>query len=174
MDVKISSATDGQDAAGLVTAGLEMQLLVRLLKLGSFINTPMKEGVCDPAGISATEMKVVMALAGEGALAGHDLVEIMGVPPMNVSRALAGLRERGWIEDAVDPDNRRRKPVRLSHEGLAACDRMAPDLSAVANALLGKLTPRQKRDFAALSDVIITHMAEWITSHHDDVTLKRG
>src|SRR5512139_2102424 len=86
-------------------------LLVRLLKLGSFVNGPMKDGVCDPFDMSQIEMKVLMALAGEGDLAGHDLVEIMGVPAMNVSRALAALRERGWIEDARDPDNRRRKPV---------------------------------------------------------------
>ena len=74
-------------------------LLVRLLKLGSFISGPMRDGVCDPAQISSNELRVIMALAGEGALAGHDLVEITGLPPMNVSRAIATLRERGWIED---------------------------------------------------------------------------
>ena len=101
-------------------------LLVRLLKLGSFINSPMKDGVCDPLGISQIELKVMMALAGEGALAGHDLVEIMGVPAMNVSRALATLRDKGWIEDAQDPENRRRRPVRLSAAGEQAYARTLP------------------------------------------------
>ena len=44
-------------------------LLVRLLKLGSFISGPMRDGVCDPAQISSNELRVIMALAGEGALA---------------------------------------------------------------------------------------------------------
>ena len=152
--------------------GDEVQLLVRLLKLGSFVNTPMKEGVCDPSGVSATELKVMMALAGEGALAGHDLVAIMGVPPMNVSRSLAALRERGWIEDTVDPDNRRRKPVRLSAAGLEAYEAMTPSIAAVAQALLGKLSPRQRRDFAQLSDVIVAAMVDWIDSHHEGLKIR--
>jgi DNA-binding MarR family transcriptional regulator len=145
--------------------------LIRLLKLGSFINSPMKDGVCDPSDVSQIELKVMMALSGEGELAGHDLVEIMGVPAMNVSRALATLKQRGWIEDAADPVNRRRHPVRLSAAGLAAYAEIVPAFEAVAEALLGRLTPRQQREFAAISDKIIAAMIEWIRSHHAEVKL---
>jgi DNA-binding MarR family transcriptional regulator len=145
--------------------------LIRLLKLGSFINGPMKDGVCDPSGFSQIELKVMMALAGEGDLAGHDLVEIMGVPAMNVSRALAALKDRGWIENAADPVNRRRRPVRLSAAGKDAYQQTRPAIEAVAEALLGNLTPRQQREFAAISDKIIAAMIEWIRSHHAEVKL---
>jgi DNA-binding MarR family transcriptional regulator len=143
--------------------------LVRLLKLGSFVNGPMKDGVCDPSGISQIELKVMMALAGEGDLAGHDLVEIMGLPAMNVSRALVSLREKGWIEDASDPENRRRRPVRLSAAGAAEYERLHPAVEAVADALLGGLSPAQQRQFAALSDKIIAAMTQWIREHHEGV-----
>jgi DNA-binding MarR family transcriptional regulator len=143
--------------------------LVRLLKLASFVNSPMKDGVCDPSGISQIEMKVLMALAGEGDLAGHDLVEIMGVPAMNVSRALAALREKGWIEDAVDPVNRRRRPVRLSAAGRAEYERLHPAVEAVAQALLGSLSSAQQRQFAVISDKIIAAMVQWIRDHHAEV-----
>ncbi len=146
-------------------------LLVRLLKLGSFINAPMKEGVCDPSGISQIELKVMMALAGEGALAGHDLVEIMGVPAMNVSRALATLRDKGWIEDAQDPENRRRRPVRLSAAGEAAYAQSLPAAQQVAQDLLAGLSPKQLRDLAALSDKVIANMTAWIRAHHEYVKL---
>lgn len=146
-------------------------LLIRLLKLGSFINGPMKDGVCDSSELSQIELKVMMALAGEGELAGHDLVEIMGLPAMNVSRALATLKERGWIEEAHDPVNRRRRPVRLTAAGQAAYTRIVPSIEAVAEALLGSLTPRQRRDFGAISDKIIAAMIEWIRSHHAEVKL---
>ena len=159
MDAPISAASDTAPRPAVV------ELLVRLLKLGSFVNTPMKEGVCDPAGISSNELKVMMALAGEGALAGHDLVAIMGVPPMNISRALAALRAHGWIEDATDPDNRRRRPVRLSASGWQAYERMAGNIASVADALLGGLSAKQQRDFAALSDVIVGRMVDWIAAH---------
>jgi DNA-binding MarR family transcriptional regulator len=143
--------------------------LVRLLKMASFVNSPMKDGVCDPSGINQIELKVMMALAGEGELAGHDLVEIMGVPAMNVSRALGALREKGWIEDAVDPDNRRRKPVRLRQAGKAEYERLHPAVEAVALALLGGLSPAQQRQFAAISEKIIAAMTQWIRDHHEGV-----
>jgi DNA-binding MarR family transcriptional regulator len=155
-----NSATEGRFA-----------LLIQLLKLASFINSPMKDGVCDPSGVSQIELKVMMALSGEGELAGHDLVEIMGLPAMNVSRALAALKERGWIEEAADPVNRRRRPVRLSAAGLTAYQQTRPAIEAVAEALLGGLTARQQREFAALSDKVIVAMVEWIRSHHAEVKL---
>ena len=145
------------------------ELLIRLLKLGSFINVPMKEGVCDPSGVSQIELKVVMALAGEGALAGHDLVEIMGVPAMNVSRALATLRERGLIEQASDPENRRRRPVRLSTAGEQLYRELLPATHAVAEALLGGLSARQQRELAQLSDKVIAAMTGWIAQRAQGV-----
>ena len=166
-------ASAPNDRAAPSTNAAQVALLVRLLKLGSLVNGPMKDGVCDPAEVTQLELKVMMALGGEGALAGHDLVEIMGVPPMNVSRALASLRERGWIEDAVDPGNRRRKPVRLSRAGNAKCDSMVPSLETVAMALVGNLTSRQAQEFGKIADRIIENMADWITQHHGDVGMKR-
>lgn len=163
----IPSNPDG--ASG--TSHAPFDLLIRLLKLGSFINGPMKDGVCDPSGVSQIELKVLMALAGEGDLAGHDLVEIMGVPAMNVSRALATLRGHGWIEDTTDPENRRRKPVRLTDAGVQAYQSLLPAVETVADAVLGGLSPRQQREFAAISDKLIAAMTDWIRSHHEGVKL---
>jgi DNA-binding MarR family transcriptional regulator len=147
----------------------QIEQLIRLLKLGSLINGPMKDGVCDPLDVSQLELKVMMALAGEGPLAGHDLVEIMGVPAMSVSRTIAALLERGWIEEVVDPENRRRKPVRLSVAGRAKFDSLTPALADVAAALVGGLTARQQREFAVIADQLVERMAEWIVSHHEGV-----
>lgn len=160
------------DSASARVDSPDMALLIRLLKLGSLINAPMKEGVCDPAGISQIELKVMMALAGEGALAGHDLVNIMGVPAMNVSRAIAALKERGWVEDARDPENRRRKPVRLTTAGEATHAALAPALESVASALVGGLTATQQRQFAQAADKVIAAMADWLASHHEGLRLK--
>ncbi|MEZ5743290.1 MAG: MarR family winged helix-turn-helix transcriptional regulator [Sphingomonadaceae bacterium] len=166
-------ANGAKPEPGSDEAEVRLGLLIRLLKLGSFINTPMKEGVSDPAGVGTTELRVVMALAGEGALAGHDLVGIMGMPPMNVSRALASLRERGWIEYAPDPENRRRRPMVLTEAGHEAYTKMQGNLSAVADALVGGLGPRRQQQFAAIADELIDAMADWISSRHEDMKIKR-
>lgn len=146
-------------------------LLVGLLKMGSFISGPMRDGVCDPVDISAAELRVIMALAGEGELAGHDLVEITGLPPMNVSRTIATLRERGWIEDCADPENRRRRPVRLSTAGHAAYAHTQPHFEVVANALLGTLTARQRQQLANLTEKVNAQLIKWIRDHHAEIKL---
>lgn len=149
-------------------------LLVRLLKLASFIATPMKDGVCGPAGVAPAELRVLMALAGEGELAGHDLVELMGMTPMNVSRAIAELKQRGLIEETIDHANRRRKPVRLTAAGWQAYAAMQPDVRLVARAILGTLSAPQRRQFALIADKIIAEMVKWITGHHAEVKLPSG
>lgn len=150
---------------------LPTELLIGLLKMGSFISGPMRDGVCDPADISTAELRVIMALAGEGELAGHDLVEITGLPPMNVSRSIATLRERGWIEDCADPENRRRRPVRLSAAGFEAYARTQPYFEVVASALLGSLTVRQRQQLATLTDKVNTQLIKWIRDHHAEIKL---
>jgi len=152
---------DPDDLPAAIADRERFDLLIRLLKLGSMINAPMNEGVCRPSGKSQIELKVVIALAGEGAIAGHELVRIMGVPAMNVSRAIASLREQGLVEEAADPDNRRRKPVRLTEAGIATYAAIMPDMASVASALLGGLTARQRRSFATTADQIIAAMIGW-------------
>lgn len=137
------------------------ELLISLLKMCSLIGDPMKVGVCDPAGASTNEVKLVMALAGEGPLAGHDLVHITALSAMNVSRAIAGCKARGWVEDCNDPENRRRRPVRLTAAGEGAYRQMQPLLHGVAESLLGKLTLRQRREMRHLTGLVLRRIAEW-------------
>ncbi len=82
--------------------GKQIELLVQLLKLSSFINGPMQDGVASPNKLALNELKIALCLGREGALAGHDIAEIMGIAPMNVSRSLSSLLQRGWIEPAPE------------------------------------------------------------------------
>lgn len=145
-------------------------LLISLLKLCSLIGDPMKVGVCDPFDASTNEVKVLMALAGEGPLAGHDLVHITAMSAMNVSRAIAGCKARGWVEDFNDPENRRRRPVRLTDEGEATYRQMQPMLHGVAQSLLGRLTVRQRREMGHLTDLVLRRIAEWNAAQPADQT----
>jgi DNA-binding MarR family transcriptional regulator len=154
------------------TGAAHVELLVQLLKLSSLINRPMEDGVAEAKGIALNELKIMMCLGGEGALAGHDITEIMAISPMNVSRALAGLLERGWIEPAVDPTNRRRKPVQLSDAGWKAHRAMTPNVAGVADYLLGKLTANERTTMMRVSDKVIGRMADWFEEYHSGTHLK--
>src|SRR5208282_3320316 len=104
----------------------EIGLLVAMLRFASLISRPMRDGVADPAGFSSNELRILMALSGEGESAGHDLAELMGMHAMNVSRALASLRKMGHVEPVKNTKNRRLKPYRISARGATARAALVP------------------------------------------------
>jgi DNA-binding MarR family transcriptional regulator len=152
--------------------GSPMLLLVQLLKLSSLINGPMQDGVATTNDVALNELKIMMCLGGEGALAGHDISEIMAIAPMNVSRALSTMLSRGWIEPVADYENRRRKPVQLSASGWAAYRSLMPDVGAVADYLLGALTVNERATMGRVSNKVIGRMADWFEQYHAETHLK--
>lgn len=149
-----------QNLDGIAMEG-DVAVLVDLLKLATFIGGPMREGVADPMGITATDLRIVLALGGEGELAGHELSEIMGVAPMNVSRTINGLMERGLVEPGLDRSNRRRKPVRLTAEGERLFGDTIPAM-AVVGADLFKGVPQRDRDaFRRVAAAVLARIARW-------------
>lgn len=139
----------------------EVALLVDLLKLATFIGTPMREGVADPLGLTTTDLRIVLALGGEGELAGHDLSEIMGVPPMNVSRAITALTERGLIEPGANRINRRRKPVRLTEAGERLFARTIPAMAHVGADLFKGVSARDREAFRRVAASILVRIGRW-------------
>ncbi|MGV3512958.1 MAG: MarR family winged helix-turn-helix transcriptional regulator [Novosphingobium sp.] len=139
----------------------EVALLVDLLKLGTFIGTPMREGVADPLGLTTTDLRIVLALGGEGELAGHDLSEIMGVPPMNVSRAIAALTQRGLVEPGSNRRNRRRKPVRLTSAGEALFAQTIPAMAHVGADLFKGVPARDREAFRRVAASVLMRIGRW-------------
>ena len=138
--------------------GEDAALLVDLLKLGTFIARPMREGVAEPMGLSPNDLKIILALGGEGELAGHELSDIMGLPPMNVSRAIAALRTRGLVEPGKDASNRRRKPVRLTTAGMDLFRQTIPAMAEVGGHLFADFTPEERAVFHAAAQAILARM----------------
>jgi DNA-binding MarR family transcriptional regulator len=139
----------------------DIGLLIAMLRFASMINRPMRDGVADPEGLSLNELRVMMSLGGEGEMAGHELAELIGMQPMNVSRALATLSEIGWVEQSADPQNRRRKPHRLSVAGWDAHKAMGPEVAEVAGFLFKTLTPAERASFAGVLDKLTVQVGDW-------------
>lgn len=141
----------------------DVGLLISMLRFAALIGRPMQDGVAAPAGISSNELKIMMALVGEGERAGHELAELMGMQAMNVSRALAALADRGWVEPATDETNRRRKPYRLSAAGWKAYHAMDPEIQGVAHFLFKTLNPTERAGMAAVLDKLYRQVLGWDT-----------
>jgi len=144
----------------------QVELLIQLLKLSSFINGPMQDGVAFPNDLALNQLKIAFCLGGEGALAGHEISDIMGIAPMNVSRALASLQQRGWIESVDDPKSRRRKPFQLSALGWQSHRAIQPDIGNVATYLFAGLTARERTVMLSASRKVVDRMADWLDQHH--------
>jgi DNA-binding MarR family transcriptional regulator len=136
-------------------------LLLAMLRFAALINRPMRDGVATKAGISPNDLMIIMALGGEGELAGHDLVDLMGMQPMNVSRALAALSDRGWIVQVTDKANRRRKPHKLTEAGWAAYRAMGPEIERVAQFLFNTLDPAERAGMASVLDKLYRQVMRW-------------
>jgi len=122
----------------------QIPLLLAALRFAALISRPMRDGVADPTGFSSNELRILMALSGEGESAGHDLAELMGMHTMNVSRALAALLKMGLVEPVKNTRNRRRKPYRISARGASAHAALEPRIAAVARYLFGALTADER------------------------------
>jgi DNA-binding MarR family transcriptional regulator len=152
--------------------GSDVELLIALLKLASMISRPMREGVAIPHGLSTNELRVLMCVGGEGPVAGHDISEMMSIPPMNVSRALAELDGRGWIKRVENDDNRRRRPVELSDEGWEALGSVIPDVREVAQFVLSTVRKGDRHKLFELANRINDQIGRWRPMEHAD-SLKR-
>lgn len=139
----------------------DVGLLIAMLRFAALINRPMRDGVALPADVSPNELKMIIALGGEGERAGHELAELMGMQPMNVSRALAALVERGWVEEVADLNNRRRKPHRLSAAGWKAYKAMGPRIEAVADFLFSTLEPNERAGMGAVLNKLYEQVMKW-------------
>jgi DNA-binding MarR family transcriptional regulator len=141
-----------------------VETLITLLKVATRIAGPMRDGVADPEGVSVTELRILLALGGEGALAGHDLAEFMSVQPMNISRALATLMAMGLVEQVDNAANRRRKPYRLTTAGQRKFADLLKAMEAVANFVFGTLSDRERAGGAKLLEKLDGRLQQWTPS----------
>jgi DNA-binding MarR family transcriptional regulator len=132
-----------------------------MLRFASIISRPMRDGVADPAGFSSNELRILMALNGEGESAGHDLAELMGMHAMNVSRALSSLHAMGLVEAAKNSKNRRRKPYRISRRGAAAHVALEPRIAKISTFLFGALTPAERRSLRKILGKLDARVLAW-------------
>ncbi|MDB5684347.1 MAG: MarR family transcriptional regulator [Sphingomonas bacterium] len=130
----VTSAVDG-GAGGPNPA----DILHRLLKLNVRLLAPFSMHLEKRHRISVNEFRLLMLIGRLGVSASHELAEMTGVNTMGVSRSVAALQRHGRIEVAEDPNNRRRKTLRLTEEGQRLYDQMLPTTDKVAGYLFGSL-----------------------------------
>lgn len=114
-------------------------ILHHVLKLQNRLMAPFSTHLEKRHRISVNEFRLLMLIGRLGVTASHALAEMTGVNAMAVSRAVSTLRRHGRIVVQVDPENRRRKILRLTPEGQRLYEQMLPATDRVAQYLFESL-----------------------------------
>lgn len=117
--------------------------LHRVLRLANKLMAPFSTYLEHRYKISLNEFRLLMLLGRYPGAASHELVEMTGVNPMSVSRAVAALQKHGRITVERDPANKRRKILVLTDEGRRLYRLMRPQTDKVATYLVSDLADRE-------------------------------
>ena len=139
---------------------LPPMLVYRLLKLSSLILRPFFVQRAESHRMNVNELRVLMTLAPMGEAASHELCEVAGLHPMNVSRAVSMLRKQGRVEERRDEENRRRKLLRLTPEGRRVFDALAPDANMAADRLFEGMDDNALRHLSVAIDKLTANALE--------------
>jgi DNA-binding MarR family transcriptional regulator len=113
------------------------RVLQRLIRLGGLFEPHDHAG----AHRSLSEMMALGELAEDDSMSQRELAQRLGLEKSTVSRLVAGLERRGWVERDRNPSNRRFYQLRLTRAGREITDRIGRDLRAHHALLLAELTP---------------------------------
>jgi len=107
--------------------------------------------------VSLPEWRVLVTLANHpGSTAAH-IVERWAMQPMMTSRAIRGLKRRGWVERRVRHDDRRSYALWLTPKGRLAYRRVAPHANARYYHIVSCLS---RKELAALDRGLLRLIAQ--------------
>jgi DNA-binding MarR family transcriptional regulator len=135
----------------------------RLLKLTNLMSRPFFGQFAKRHALSLNEWRAVVVLATRPGSAAQDISAATGLHPMNISRAVIGLRKAGMVEEARDPENHRRVLLWLTKAGEKTFKEIAPHSERQARMLLDGLAPEELMVLGRTIDKLIAR-AEEITA----------
>lgn len=124
----------------------------RLLKLTNLLSRPFFGRFAKQHALTLTEWRTMVVLANRPGSAAQDVSAATGLHAMNISRALAGLRAAGRVEEARDPENHRRTLLWLTKDGERTFQEIAPHSEQQARMLLDVLSPAELATLSRLVD----------------------
>ncbi len=133
------------------------------------------------SGLGVTEVRVLWELANGDVATAREIAERLGLDEGYLSRLLAGFEKKGWIGREPDPDDARRRRLKLTEKGRAlaakhdAASRAAVGaflgaMSEDSRALLGEGLARVKQAFVPPVEAELRDLAPgdagWIVERH--------
>ena len=109
---------------------------------------------------SWAEFAVLHHLDAQGPIAQRDLALALRIQPSNLVALLDQLADRGLLQRAPDPVDRRRHRVELTAAGRRAVGRAREATRRAEAELLGPLSAKERREFRALLVRLTAHACD--------------
>lgn len=135
-------------------------VVFRLVKLANLMSRPFFAQFAKRHALSINEWRCIVVLAARPGSAAQDISATAGLHPMNISRALIGLRKTGMVEEARDPENHRRVLLWLTTAGKKTFKEIAPHSEHHAGLLLDTLSPEEVKILGKIIDKLIARAEE--------------
>jgi DNA-binding MarR family transcriptional regulator len=129
-------------------------LFYRVLKLSNLIGRPFFTHFADRYDLTMNDTRVLMTLASMSEAASHEICQVSGMHPMNVSRSVARLRRQGRIVERSDPHNRRRKILTPTPEGWELYRKLTPHVNVLSEFVFGALSGLESDLLGKLVDLL--------------------
>jgi DNA-binding MarR family transcriptional regulator len=137
-------------------------LMRRVVRYGAVLEPHDHGGV----RASMSEIMALGELAAAPALSQQDLADLLGLEKSTVSRLVAGLESRGWVDRERDPANRRYTRLQLTDTGRQVARRIGAEFADHHRALLAALRPHEREALV----IGLTAVARVLERHGRDTT----
>ena len=124
------------------------------LRRGARLVTALYDEALRPLGVRATQFTLLWTLATVGSARQATLSDILGIDSTTLTRNLALLRRKGWIQ-AVTGKDRRERVWSLKPEGRRLLRKAMPAWSAAQERLKGALGSEGWQNLNGSLDVVV-------------------
>ena len=125
---------------------LELQEFVpyQLSILANTVSRALAERYGEEFGLSIAQWRVMAVLGREGGLSAGEVAERTAMDKVGVSRAVAALSKSGRVSQRTDPDDGRRRHLRLTAAGRRVYRRIVPRAREFERAFIERLDVRER------------------------------
>lgn len=134
-------------------AELESRLAFRLARMSKLLDAQLAKQIA-PFGLSLTNARILMVIDIYHEISAADLSRVTVFDKAQISRAIAGLKREGLLEQHDCLNHKRRKLLRLTDAGKALIENTKPITSKRQNELLSLISPEELKVFNSVVDRI--------------------
>ncbi|MBE6502640.1 MAG: MarR family transcriptional regulator [Methanobrevibacter thaueri] len=113
---------------------------------GSYYETNFKD-----EDLTLNEFSILLRIRSQEVATQHDLVKLFKVSGAYIAKLLRKFEDKGYIARKEDPENRRRKIVKMTDEGIKKTDKIIEVIQSWENKLTANIT---EDEIKTLKDIL--------------------